>query len=188
MKKIKHILFSLLLFISSPLFASPRIQISEFNISGNTLSLAFNLREAANQELLALIFSNRAVRIAYKIDILKKEGIFRKDSVAWGSLSLNSLIRFDAFSRVFTVDYREGNTESRKKFVRTSNMRKTIRMIVSHFFNKIWRVNVPLNTLDRSRNSFTLRITAWIESVKLAPPYNIINSSFNFKIEELRDF
>jgi hypothetical protein len=188
MKRVlKLAILTILLFISPKVYASAGIVYIKHEIINNTLETEFRLTGAANEELISLIFSNKSVIIKYRIDIIQKRSIFKRDNVAWGTINIISDIKYDAFSRVFTVNYDFQGEKSRKRIVRSSDLRQSVKLIVMHFFNKSWLTKIPLTSLNRGENNYSLRIKISVESIKLAPPYNIINSSFNFIIEELKD-
>jgi hypothetical protein len=154
------------------------------------VSFEYSLKGVANIPLLQLIMSDKAVKIKYEISIYEKKGIFRKDKRLFKTDNIHMIIKYKRFSRVFTVFYNNNSVKSKKRFIKPKNIKKTIRLILRYFFDKQLAIIIPLSSLgiNRNENKYFVKIKAMVTSVSLAPPFNIINSSFNFQIEENIEF
>ena len=185
-KIIRYITLFFLLFIAGSSFASPRLIINNFNASNQSVSFNFSLKGVANIPLLQLIMSDKAVRIKYEISIYEKRGFFRSDKRIWKTDNIHMVIKYKRFSRVFTVYYKNRLVKTKKRFIKPRSLKRTIRLILKYFFDKSFAISIPLIPLgvNRSQNKYFIKVKASVTSVSLAPPFNIINSSFNFKIEE----
>ncbi len=187
MKKKNLLVILLFLLFVTIAFSDSRVEILNFKILNKNLTVNFRLREVANPALVKLIMAEQAVRIYYNISIYRKRGFLRANQKVWGVYNIFATIKYKRFARVFTINYKHGEKKIKKRFRRTRNNRKTVRKILKYFFNKIYTLKIPISTLDRNHDHILTIITR-IASIRLRPPYGIINSTFNFQVKYERAF
>ncbi len=176
----------MIILINRQIFCAPQIIMEKFEVSEKVLETTFKLKSAANPELISLIInSGQTVEISYRIKIFEKRGFLRSDRKVIPDTVLYSYINYNRFSRVFTLKFYDKNKKvTVKRFIRSPNNRKTIRMILSKFFYKKRNVKIDISSLNRKEYKHLFHFRVYISSVKLTPPYNIVNSSFNFRIDK----
>lgn len=187
MKFLKKALITLIIFlIINSAFSAPEVIMLKFKIDNNTLKTKFRLKSVANSELIELIInSGQRVEIEYRIKIFEKRGFLRSDKKVLKDYVLYSYITYNSFSRVFTLKFLDENNKATiKRFPRYVSNIKTIRMIVKKFFNKSRGVNINIAPLNRKENEYLFKFRIYIRSVRLTPPYDIVNSSFNFRVDK----
>jgi len=193
MKPIKSTIIFILILLFFQICFSARVDILEFEIINNKIKIKFALREVANDELIKVIFSGKHVSILYKVGIYQKMGFLRSDKQVGNEYVSAAVIKFDSFSNVITITYNHNNEISTKRLIAPrikspNDLIKAIQTIIKNFFNKDYAFQIQISNLNRAAESYYIKIIAKIASIKLAPPYDMINPSFNFTIEERKQF